>query len=179
MDDRGFVRYASYMDNTPVNESAAASAPELAYEERFFILLTRICRQLAQLAEQNKSPETLSPPQLWFLKRLYDAGAPQPVSFFADGVFSSLSNASQMIDRLEADSLVYRIRNPRDRRSVLVELTDLGVERMRQAEASHRQLARELLSPLTAEERAAALASFERVLSLFDSRGEETNPCSF
>lgn len=150
---------------------------ELPFEQQFFMLLTRICRQLVLHAEQIKADDCLSPPQLWFLKRLYDAGAPQPISFFADSVYSNLSNASQMIDRLEAEGLVYRIRNPRDRRSVLVELTDAGVERMRHAEASHMQLARELLAPLTDDEQVAALATFERVLALFENDADETELC--
>lgn len=153
--------------------------PDAPFEQQFFMLITRICRQLVLHAEQIKADDTLSPPQLWFLKRLYDAGAPQPISFFADGVYSNRSNASQMIDRLEADGLVYRIRNPRDRRSVLVELTDAGVERMRHAEASHMQLARELLAPLTEDERVAALATFERVLSLFENETGDAGPCGF
>ncbi len=151
--------------------------PDAPFEQQFFTLITRICRQLVLHAEQIKAEDTLSPPQLWFLKRLYDAGAPQPISFFADGVYSNRSNASQMIDRLEADGLVYRIENPRDRRSKLVELTDAGVERMRHAEASHMQLARELLAPLTEEERIAALSTFERVLSLFEDDSDENELC--
>ena len=152
--------------------------PDAPFEQQFFMLITRICRQLVLHAEQIKADDSLSPPQLWFLKRLYDAGAPQPISFFADGVYSNRSNASQMIDRLEAEGLVYRIRNPRDRRSVLVELTDAGVERMRHAEASHMQLARELLQPLSEAERIAALSAFERVLSLFENDIDEASPCS-
>ena len=151
--------------------------PDAPFEQQFFTLITRICRQLVLHAEQIKAEDTLSPPQLWFLKRLYDAGAPQPISFFADGVYSNRSNASQMIDRLEADGLVYRIENPRDRRSKLVELTDAGVERMRHAEASHMQLARELLAPLTEEERIAALSTFGRVLSLFEDDSDENELC--
>ena len=119
----------------------------------------------------------LSPPQLWFLKRLFDAGAPQPISFFADDIFSNLSNASQMIDRLEAEGLVYRIDNPRDRRSKLVELTDLGVVRMHHAYERHHQLARDLLEPLTEEERSAALSTFKRVLALFEDEGHGSEPC--
>ncbi|MDE2747662.1 MAG: MarR family transcriptional regulator [Chloroflexota bacterium] len=153
-------------------------SPDAPFEQQFFMLLTRICRQLVLHAdEQIKADDCLSPPQLWFLKRLYDVGAPQPISFFADDVFSNRSNASQMIDRLEAEGLVYRIRNPRDRRSVLVELTDEGVARMRHAEASHMQLARELLAPLSAEERGAALAALARVLSLFENDRDEIGSC--
>lgn len=156
---------------------AKADALERTFEARFFTLLSRICRQLAQHAEQIKAAGTLSPPQLWFLKRLYDAGAPQPISFFADGIFSSLSNASQMLDRLEADGLVRRIDNPRDRRSKLVELTEPGAQRMKEAYQRHHKLAEALLEPLTEEERSAALATLERVLSLFEDEAEDASPC--
>ena len=156
---------------------ADSKAPDETFEQEFFTLLTRICRQLMQHAEQIKAAGMLSPPQLWFLKRLYDAGAPQPISFFADDIFSNLSNASQMIDRLEAEGLVYRIDNPRDRRSKLVELTEIGVQRMRHAHESHHVLAQELLKPLSEEERRAALLIFKRVLSLFDEEAHETGPC--
>ncbi len=157
----------------------AGDALDESFEHQFFTLLTRICRQLVQQAEQIKAEGMLSPPQLWFLKRLYDAGAPQPISFFADSVFSNLSNASQMIDRLEAEGLVRRVNNPRDRRSKLVELTDEGAQRMKQAYARHHLLARELLEPLSAEERRAALVTFERVLSLFESDTDDAGACGF
>lgn len=153
--------------------------PDESFEQQFFTLLTRICRQLVLHAEQIKAAGMLSPPQLWFLKRLYDAGTPQPISFFADDIFSNLSNASQMIDRLAAEGLVYRIDNPRDRRSKLVELTEEGVQRMNQAYLRHHLLAQELLEPLSDEERRAALATLERVLSLFDNETGDAGPCGF
>ena len=105
-------------------------------------------------------------------------GAPQPISFFADGFFSNLSNASQMIDRLEAEGLVYRINNPRDRRSKLVELTEQGVQRMNQAYERHHLLAQELLAPLSEQERNAAIATFERLLPLFEDRNTDDEACA-
>lgn len=140
-----------------------------SFEQRFFSLLARIFHRLKQFGEYHTPPGLLSPPQLWFLRRLYDAGAPQPVSYFADGIYSNRSNASQMINRLEAEGLVRRVRNPRDRRSVLVELTDTGEEKMRHATASHQHLAERLLSPLSADERETTLATLQRVLNLLES----------
>ena len=168
------------MDNSDVNQFGPDTEwSDDSFENRFFTLFTRIGRQLALHAEQFKVAGMLSPPQLWFLKRLYDAGSPQPISFFADDIFSNLSNASQMIDRLEADGLVYRIDNPRDRRSKLVELTEAGVQRMKQAYERHHLMARELLEPLTEEERRAAIAILERVLSLFENETDDAGPCGF
>ena len=156
---------------------AESDALDETFEQRFFTLLSRICRQLVQHAEQIKAAGMLSPPQLWFLKRLYDAGAPQPISYFADGIFSNLSNASQMIDRLVAEGLVCRIDNPRDRRSKLVELTEQGLQRMNRAYERHHLLAQDLLQPLSEEERRTALSTLERVLSLFEDEPPDAGPC--
>ena len=103
---------------------------EQPFEEQFFHLFMHINRLLRQLADQQMADGCLTPTQLFFLKRLNDAGAPQPISFFADGVFSNRSNATQMIDRLQAEGLVTRVKNPNDRRSVLVELTASGAARL-------------------------------------------------
>ena len=79
------------------------------FEQEFFGLLMRIYRRLHQLADQQMAEFDLSPAQLWFLKRLDEAGAPQPISYFADGVFSNRSNATQMIDRLQAEGIGKRV----------------------------------------------------------------------
>ena len=143
--------------------------PAASFEHRFFTLLTRIYRLLHQHADHNMPADALSPPQIWFMKRLQDAGAPQPISFFADGVVSSRSNATQMVDRLESDGLVARVRNPHDRRSVLVELTESGARRLHDGHDCLERMATDLLSPLSAAEREDIIIVLERILSLFDS----------
>ncbi len=139
------------------------------FEEQFFQLMAGINRQLRQLSDQQLVQECVSPAQLFFLKRLHDAGAPQPVSFFAEGHFSSRSNASQMIDRLQAEGLVQRQGNPQDRRSVLVRLTELGAQRLREGHAQHLSLAQALFAPLSPAERENTLHSLRRVLGLLES----------
>ncbi len=139
------------------------------FEEEFFRLMAAINRQLRQLADQQLVKDCISPTQLFFLKRLHDAGAPQPVSFLAEGLFSSRSNASQMIDRLQAEGLVHRQENPKDRRSVLVCLTEQGAERLREGHAQHLKLARELFAPMCGKERDAAISALRRVLRLLEA----------
>ncbi|MCY4071735.1 MAG: MarR family transcriptional regulator [Chloroflexi bacterium] len=140
-----------------------------SFEEEFFLLLMRINRVLRQLANQQMEVCRLTPTQLFFLKRLYEAGAPQPISFFADGVFSNRSNASQMIDRLQAEGYVERVKNPKDRRSVLVQLTDSGAEELELGHARHQQLAQSLFEPFSEEERDAAIRTLRHVLSLLEA----------
>ena len=154
-----------------MNEFSKQGDPfDASFERRFFTLLTRIYRLLHQHADHNMPAQALSPPQLWFLRRLHHAGAPQPISFFADGVLSNRSNATQMIDRLQGEGLVSRVRNPDDRRSVLVELTDAGSQRLHEGQACLESMAKDLLEPLTLAERENIIVVFERVLALLESQ---------
>lgn len=52
-----------------------------------------------------------------------------------DDLRITVGSASKLADRLERDGLVVRRQNPTDRRSSLLELTDLGRDRHRSAEA--------------------------------------------
>ncbi len=158
------------MDNSCINKNCEpASWDSGSFEHRLFALLMRINRLLHQHIMQNMTAHALSPAQLWFLKRLDDAGTPQPIGYFADGVFSNRSNATQMIDRLQAEELVSRIKNPKDRRSVLVELTDLGAQRLLEAHQCHERLLQALFASLTEGERAEAIRIFEGLLNLLQS----------
>ncbi len=147
-------------------DSSQAEAPP--FEEEFFGLLIRINRLLLQLADQESPVHALTPAQLWFLNRLDEAGCPQPISYFADGVLSKRSNATQMIDRLQGEGLVSRLRNPRDRRSVLVEMTALGAERLQEAKACHQHLVEALFQPFKEEESQSAIRVLRRVLALLE-----------
>ena len=139
-----------------------------SFEQRFFALFTRIARLLRQHCEPTTTGHTLSAAQLRYLYLLEHAGAPQPISYFADGVFSNRSNATQMIDRLQGEGLVSRIKNPRDRRSVLVELTELGSQRLREGNEWLVGLLEALFDPMGDEERDATIRVLERVLRLLE-----------
>jgi len=99
---------------------------------------------------------------------LHDAGSPQPINFFADGVISTASNATQMVDRLQNEGFVQRTRNPQDRRSVLVQLTPLGKERLARGHARRQQLAQALFAPMSVQERANALQTLRQLLLLLE-----------
>lgn len=75
----------------------------------------------AQLAELN-----LSLAKLQALKTLADAGESMPLSQLAERLSCVKSNITQLVDRLEADGLVARKADPRDRRTRLAALTAAG-----------------------------------------------------
>ena len=73
------------------------------------------------------------------------------------------SNLVALLDQLEDDGLIARRRDPRDRRRQLIKLTALGTKRFRRAEAAVAAAERELLSPLSADERRDLHTYLERI----------------
>jgi DNA-binding MarR family transcriptional regulator len=63
------------------------------------------------------------------LKHLALADEPLSFSELATRLVCVRSNISQLVDRLEAEGLVRRVEDPRDRRCMRAGLTDLGRER--------------------------------------------------
>ncbi len=73
------------------------------------------------------------------------------------------SNLVALLDQLEMDGLIVRRRDPSDRRRQLIKLTPEGTERLRGAEAAVAEAERELLSPLSADERSELHEYLERI----------------
>ena len=64
----------------------------------------------------------------------------------------STGNITGLTDRLEAEGLVRRVEDPKDRRAYLVKLTPLGREVFREMAQVHEAWIKELLGGLSAEE---------------------------
>ena len=99
------------------------------------------------------------------LKALADADHPLPLSQLAERLSCVRSNVTQLVDRLEADGLVVRQGDPRDRRARLAALTAAGRKAHLDATRVQQQVERRVLSTLTKEESAllmALLTKFEQ-----------------
>src|SRR6266581_7701588 len=81
--------------------------------------------------EAALEPLGLSLAKLGVLSKLVAAGEPLPLGTLAERCACVRSNITQLVDRLQAEKLVVRSDDPRDRRSVRAELTPEG--RSRQA----------------------------------------------
>ncbi len=79
--------------------------------------------------DEALEPASLSLAKFGVLARLKEAGEPLPLGTLAERSACVRSNITQLMDRLEADGLVRRAHDPRDRRSVRAELTDEGRRR--------------------------------------------------
>jgi MarR family 2-MHQ and catechol resistance regulon transcriptional repressor len=93
----------------------------------------RLFLQTAQAIEERLEAalegEELSVAKYSALKQLALAEAPLSFSEMATRLVCVRSNISQLVDRLEADGLVRRVEDPKDRRCMRAGLTDLGRER--------------------------------------------------
>jgi MarR family transcriptional regulator, transcriptional regulator for hemolysin len=96
------------------------------------------------------------------LTKLVEAGEPLPLGALAERLTCVRSNITQLVDRLEADSLVRRVGDPADRRSKRAEITALGRKRQaagaKQVEALEARFTR-MLSGIELTTLRAALAA--------------------
>ncbi len=94
--------------------------------------------------EDALEPIGLSMAKFGVLARLATAGEPLPLSTLAERCACVRSNITQLVDRLEADRLVARSPDPRDRRSTRAEMTAEGRRRyeegLRTLESAERQV---------------------------------------
>jgi len=79
--------------------------------------------------DEALEPASLSLAKFGLLARLASAGEPLPLGTLAERCACVRSNITQLVDRLEADGLVERLHDPRDRRSVRAILTAEGRRR--------------------------------------------------
>ncbi len=124
-------------------------------EEPAFAVIT-ILRALGAVEtrlEDALEPLGLSLAKLNVLARLVEAGQPLPLGTLADRCACVRSNITQLIDRLEAEGLVRRADDPRDRRSVRAELTDVGRSRHGEGIRALQHAERQVLAPFQAKER--------------------------
>jgi len=79
-------------------------------------------------------------PQRWYdvLVHLEEVPAGLRMNELAERILYSKSGFTRVVDRMEEEGLVRRVRPEHDRRSILVVLTDKGIETMEEARRHHR-----------------------------------------
>jgi MarR family 2-MHQ and catechol resistance regulon transcriptional repressor len=116
-----------------------------------FIKLTRCTNSvLARLSERN-SIRDLTYSQFAVLEALYHLG-PMTQGEVSHKVLKSGSNMTTVIDNLERDGLVRRVRDAEDRRVIHVHLTDAGTQKVEAVFPAHVAALVEEFSVLSATE---------------------------
>lgn len=130
---------------------------------RPLLRLIRAMHGVDNRLEHALEPLGLSLAKLGALSKLVEAGEPIPLGSLAERLSCVRSNITQLVDRLEADGLVARVHDPRDRRSVRAALTEEGRARHKAGMAAFDEAERELFAGLT-EERSVQLLELLDVL---------------
>jgi DNA-binding MarR family transcriptional regulator len=115
---------------------------------RALIQILRALGTVEERLEDALEPLGLSLAKLKALAQLVEAGEPLPLGTLAERCACVRSNITQLVDRMEADRLVVRSDDPRDRRSVRAELTEAGRTRHAEGMRAMRTAEAELLSRL-------------------------------
>jgi MarR family transcriptional regulator, lower aerobic nicotinate degradation pathway regulator len=126
------------------------------------LLIARVARLSGYWASQSLDAIDMRGHEFAILHRLEQGGTAHGREL-ARTLRLHPSNLVALLDQLEADELIVRRRDPRDRRRQVIALTPAGTRRLRKAEAAVADAERELLAPLNAGERAQLMSYLERI----------------
>lgn len=125
--------------------------------------LLRAAAAVEAALERGLEPCGLSLAKMGALHHLAASAEPLSLGQLAERLRCVKSNVTQLMDRLEADGLVRRARDPADARTVLALLTDEGRARFAAARDAQARAEAALLAALGSDERDALAALLERV----------------
>jgi DNA-binding MarR family transcriptional regulator len=113
--------------------------------------------------EAALEPAGLSIAKFGALSKLLAEGGSLPLGTLAERCACVRSNITQLVDRLEAEGLVTRNDDPRDRRSVLAAITPAGRSRQEAGQIAVMAAEQAMFESLGAEEREALGGLLERL----------------
>lgn len=117
----------------------------------------------------------LTSSQLILLKVVKGRGA-ATVGELAGVISLSQATVTTILDRLEQGGLVLRARSERDRRKVVVTLTEEGLEVIERAPEPLQETFIRQFSALKDWERSMIIASLQRVATMMDAEGIDASP---
>lgn len=110
-----------------------------------------------------------------FLMTMIEKQGPLPMTRVAELIGSGLPTATGIVTRMEEHGLVRREHDTRDRRVVLVSLTDGGIAELQTLHLARRERMAAAISHLSETERAGLLSSIRSLRGAFervDGEGE-------
>ncbi|MEX2572580.1 MAG: MarR family transcriptional regulator [Gemmatimonadota bacterium] len=125
--------------------------------------LLRAAEMLRDRIEGALGEVGLSGARYSVLEELARTDEPLALGELAARVSCVRSNMTQLTDRLEADGLVRRVRDPADRRCVRAELTQAGTKRQRAGAEKLRAVHGAFMGGLAVEDRAALLEALRAI----------------
>lgn len=119
--------------------------------------------RLRQFVEARLREKGASVARLRAMRMLAQAQKPLRMRDLSEMAGIAARTATTIVDSLERDGLVERVRHPQDRRAFLVRLTDEGLRCHREAEEVDRLALAEATAALDADDRAQLRALLGRI----------------
>ena len=139
-------------------------------------VLARLMHQVGpaylRWAQQAVPPDGLSAPRMQVLGQLAQSGA-APLHEIRDCLGSSAANVTKLVDALEADGLVRRRPDPRDRRVIQVEITAQGRTASCGVWEKYEDQVAELFERMTAPDRQLLQHGLESMLAALKHLAQE------
>lgn len=135
-----------------------------------FTRLQRVGLHLERLQAEAMEAIGMSFADYTLLATLYREPPPHglPVSRLAELVLRPMGSITQVVDRLERAGLVARGVDPADRRRVLIELTDAGIDFARRGDDVYRVRRQRVLDELSEADLARIDAAIMRLLEVLE-----------
>ena len=118
-------------------------------------LLQRLTRRLRRAQAERLAPLGLTPAQERALRMITRSEEPPRMTELADRLGIVPRSLTTVIDALERAGLVRREIDPRNRRAILLHLTDRGTAVRDDMREARRRAAEDLFAPLLADDRKA------------------------
>ncbi|GLW47056.1 MarR family transcriptional regulator [Streptomyces sp. NBRC 14336] len=134
-----------------ISASASAADPDGSLAEQLLRLTRRVHR--IQKRHIELSGLGITPAQSRLLRTLAHYDSPPRMADLAERLEVVPRAVTSLVDGLEASGKVRRAPDPTNRRVIRIELTEDGLKALRELHAARRSAAREILAPLTAEQR--------------------------
>lgn len=150
---------------------AHLTQPDRTLVDPIYIHITKRLRKIAHAVNKHskflQESFKLTLPQIICLREIHEHG---PITFSHLTRILALNNSTTtgIVDRLERDQLVRRVRSDRDRRQVMVEVTDQGIEVLKDAPPPLNNTFIERFESLPDEEKDQIIAALDRLSSLID-----------
>jgi DNA-binding MarR family transcriptional regulator len=147
----------------------------MGIEDQVIVALRRITRAIDLHSRTLVEKHGLTVPQLAALQAVGKLRG-TTISGVAEAIHLSAATVTGILNRLERRGLVKRCRDGRDRRNVVVELTDGGAELLSAAPSLLQDRFRRGLGSLRLWEQTQLLASLQRIAAMMDAESIEADP---
>ena len=144
-------------------------------EDQIVASIRRIIRAIDLQSRRLQDRHKLTGPQLATLREAHKVGQPS-ISALARAVHLSQPTVSGILSRLERRGLVARKRSEDDRRTVVIEVTEEGLQVLDEAPSLLQERFRAELARLEDWERHWMLSALERIASMMDAEGIDAAP---